>query len=378
MIVAYLAHLGLEKKAIAAQLNICLAEVSRALHRARKEGYLGKPAPPIRLRREDVDRICPKMTVKPLARKLEQRLRRHGVFSVRVIPHADGRPDETFRRVAIAGSDLLVQDLSEHSGHEHVVGFTWGLMLREVIDAVDMPRLDAREFVLVPVSGELSILPSDDRYDRAVRCSSNRLVEDLAKRLGLKSSQYWRFRGPATIPREFLPRPRDLAAVWEMIERDPTVHAILGPRRSGIPRQGVYMIDRIQTLFTGIGAFLDQSASAEFGILEFVEESIEELRGLGIVGEINAHLLVDDRYGAGGATRAEHLNKLAVGASPDDMRRVADRARASYYSNGLGVVVAATGREKARPVLAACRARAVNRLVIASDTADEMLEITRR
>jgi DNA-binding transcriptional regulator LsrR (DeoR family) len=373
-IVAYLSHLGLDRQAIAVETHMAKAGVSRALSRARQAGILGRPIPPIHLGQVVLDEICPKITDEVRVRKLESQLKQYGVNGIRVIPDARGRPDETFRRVAVACSDFLVQDLTDQSGSEHVIGFTWGRMLRDVIDAAELPAVEPGSLTLVPVSGELSILPSDSRYDRAARCSSNRLVEDLAKRLGLSSRQYWRFLGPATISHGFLDRPRELEVVWKMVERDPTVNAILGPRKGPRPRGGVYMIDRIETLFTGIGAFLHHSASTEFGTFDIPEEVMDELRASGIVGDLNGYLLADSGCDEAQA-RAEQLNQVAVGASPDDLKGIAERARDSYYKAGLGVVLAASGKQKARPVLATCRARAVNWLVLASDTAGEMLSV---
>ncbi len=371
-VVAYLSHLGYTQQAIADHLNVAVITVTRSLDLARKLGYLGPARPELRLRGRDLDAICPTVTDPDLTRMVQKRLRPLGVARVRVIP-ASERPEENARRVEVACAVLLRLAISQFEGKPHVLGLTWGMMLRGMIDAAHLPSIDPDSLTLVPISGEISMLPTDPRLPRARRSASNQLVRELSHRLGLAKTRTYFLRAPAAIPRAFQERPEALAVAWEMIEQDPTVQTILGCRHSTLPGAAKPLLARIGTVFTGIGALAPYSASTELGAFDLHDGELDQLRADGIVGDLNGHLLRAGGAGINTQSPAGRINQLAVGAAPDDLRRIAERRRKLPHHPGYGVVLGAAGAPKAPAVLAACAARAVNQLVISADTAAAIL-----
>jgi DNA-binding transcriptional regulator LsrR (DeoR family) len=144
------------------------------------------------------------------------------------------------------------------------------------------------------------------------------------------------------------------------IALDLTYQAIYGPKG---------LINDVCTVFSACSGLEKFAACVEFRA--FDSRKIEILRERGIVGDWNGHLLPNASDEA--KELAEEQNQLALGASPADMVRVAARARRDGF-HGLGVVLVVSGVRRAEVVLAACEMRAVNELVIASDTARAMLE----
>jgi len=94
-------------------------------------------------------------------------------------------------------------------------------------------------------------------------------------------------------------------------------------------------------------------------------------------GRINGHLL--PRRGVNGAAVMEcaRSNGLAPGASPADLARVADRARPHYLA-GRGVILVTSGTAAVDGVLALVAVRAVNELIVDSETARAILRALKR
>jgi DNA-binding transcriptional regulator LsrR (DeoR family) len=371
---AILTCLGCSRDEIAEQLHVSLASVFRSLRLARELGMIGPPIPVLKLPVEEFDETCPYIVDPDASRALTKRLANLGVERVRVVP-ASPDPRINTRRVAKACSLLLRLAITRFAERRHAIGLTWGLMLREMIDSTHLPLTSMPALTLVPVTGELSFLPTDPRHERATWCSSNRLVRDLALRLGIPKNRMFLLQAPATITRAFESRPQALSNAWEMIERDATTNAILGRRHSRLPRKGTPMIEKIGTLFTGIGALEEHSTSTEFGMFSFRNGELEELRAAGIVGDLNGYLLGSTGLPGDLGSLAGRLNQLAVGASPTDLRRIAERRRRMPTYPGFGVILGAAGRQKARAVIAACSTRAINQIVVTSDAARAMLEM---
>ena len=70
-------------------------------------------------------------------------------------------------------------------------------------------------------------------------------------------------------------------------------------------------------------------------------------------------------------------NGLAPGASPADLARVADRARPHYLA-GRGVILVTSGTAAVDGVLALVAVRAVNELIVDSETARAILRALKR
>ncbi|MGD8395838.1 MAG: sugar-binding domain-containing protein, partial [Candidatus Eiseniibacteriota bacterium] len=343
--VAVLLCEGYSHQEIADILNVAPATVGRDRKKAVNDGVLGPTRPTLIMSHEKREKILLSIDDPDPARRLERRLKSCEIGHIRVVRTGrDAR--ETARRVSVAAAGSLEKAVSLVSREIHRIGLTWGMHLRTLIDSAHLPEGQSANIRLVPLSGEISFVSDDARFERARRYASNRLVHDLAWRLGLPVTHAHWLNAPAMIARSFLGRPRDLAIAWELIENDPTVRAILGIRNSRLQhRRGA--VARVGTLLTGIGALGVDSISSDFGIFEFSAEELEALRAEGIVGDINGHLIHASGEEVPRQSMAGQHNQLAVGASPLEMRRIADRRRHRSHYPGLGVVLVAAGAHKA-------------------------------
>lgn len=370
--IAVLARMGLKQEEIAAHENTSVSTVARALCRAREEGVLGDSLPLLHLAPPELDRIAATITDPRLTRCLEERLEPEGVARVRVIPAARGRPAESARRVAAFAADLLAAELALAAQNPHVVGFTNGPLLRRIVDLCALPAIDPVLLTLVALGGARLLAPNAPGSLEALHSSANRLVADLALRLGVAERHVWRFGPPPRLPRALLRDEPGLAALRADLEADSTVRGILGSR-SRPPEKPLPMIDRVDTVFTSVRALGSDADAGEPSLLELPAREAAELAAAGVAGEWNGHLLAAHDADAGGRRVVATENRLSTGASPADLRRVAERARPQYL-RGRGVVVAASGPRAARALRALIAAGAVNEIVVASDTAVAMLD----
>jgi len=367
--IAVLARMGLKQEEIATQENTSVSTVARALSRAREEGILGESLPLLHLALPELDRIAATITDPRLTRRLADRLESEGVARVRVIPAARGRPLESARRVAAFTADLLTADLSLAAQNPHVLGVTGGMMPRHIVDLCALPAIDPELLTLVALGGERLLAPDIAGARAAAQASANRLIADLALRLGVPDRHVWRFGPPPRLPRALLADEPGLAALRADLEADSTVRGILGPQLRG-PDRPLPMIDRVDTVFTSVQA-LAAADGREAGApswLDLPARAAAELAAAGVAGVWNGHLLAPRDADPGCRRLVAAENRLATGASPVDLRRVADRARPQFL-RGRGVVVAAAGPRVAGALRALIAHGAVNELVIASDTA---------
>jgi DNA-binding transcriptional regulator LsrR (DeoR family) len=366
--IAVLARLGMKQEEIAAHENTSLSTVARHLRSARQSGIL-EDVPLLRLPLAELDRVCATITDPRLTRLLESRLAPEGVARVRVIPATHGRPVESARRVAVIAADLLAADLGLAAQNHHVLAFTGGWMSRLIVDLADLPALDPALLTVVALGGERLLAPTAAGHAPEMRSSANRLVADIALRLGVPEHQVWRFGVPPVLPRPLLRDERSLAVLRREIDADPTVRGILGSRGRARP---LPLIERIDTVFTTVRVLGPDPEGGEASILDLSPTEIEELTASGVPGEWNGHLLVARDADAATRRVVAEENRLATGASPADLKRVAERARPPVH-RGRGVIVVASGPRVAAAVLALITAGAVNELVIGSDTAVAML-----
>jgi hypothetical protein len=220
---------------------------------------------------------------------------------------------------------------------------------------------------LVALSGDPSILPGEEGYERAIRASANRTVIALGERLGLPGDRIWRFSLPVEWPPALMREAEQLALVGAIAEQERVVSAILGPRN------GVGDGVRAKGLAVNGG----RSPLIELMATVFAEVQPRVEGGVGdpdwVAGRTNGHLLPTRASAAAGERQCALRNRLAPGASPGDLRRVAERAR-PHYIHGRGVVLLGLGPGSVDGILALTAAQAVNELVVSSDCAQALLE----
>jgi len=370
--IAVLARMGLKQEEIAAHENTSVSTVARHLSRAREEGILGESLPLLHLPLPELDRVAATITDPRLTRCLQERLEPEGVARVRVIPAALGRAPESARRVAAFAGDLLAGDLGLAAQNSHVVGFTGGTMPRRIVDSCFPPAVDPELLTLVALGGEHLLAPNIPGSLHVLQSSANRLVADLALRLGVPERHVWRFGAPPRLPRALIRDERSLAAFRADLDADSTVRGILGARSRPLEK-ALPMIDRVDTVFTSVRALGRDGDPGEPAFLDLSAREVEDLVAAGVAGEWNGRLLAGSDADAECRRRVVAENRLATGASPADLKRVAERARPQYL-RGRGVVVAASGPHVARALRALIAAGAVNEVVMASDTAVALLE----
>jgi hypothetical protein len=234
--------------------------------------------------------------------------------------------------------------------------------LRCALDHAELPTGGASGATLVALSGDPAVLPTESHYTSAMRSSANGVVSKAASRLELPSAAVWRF----PLPDEWTPVPMpDAPSNLRGLARSvPTVSAILGTSTDGWgdPSGPEPLIDRMGTIFAELQSPAESNGSA---LPEWA------------AGRINGHLL--PHRGAGGAAVMDRArsNGLAPGASPLDLARVADRARPHYLA-GRGVILVTSGPAAVDGVLALVAERAVNELIVDSETARAILRALKR
>ena len=360
---------GFTQDEIAREMLVSVQTVRRLVKEARDKGILLPPHSPLD-HGQIGDQVWDHLCDPDLIREVGRRLQPLGVDRVRLAPAAEADDEQTRLRVMRAAALVVGKVLQgvihaarrapTHGGA--VVGFTGGTLLRRALDHAELPIGSATSATLVALSGDPAVLPTESHYASAMQSSANGVVNKAASRLELPSAAVWRF----PLPDEWSPAPMpDGPSNFRGLARAvPTVCAILGASMDGRgePSGPEPLIERMGTIF----AELQPSA---------------QLNGSGLpewaAGRINGHLL--PRRGAGEAPllECERRNGLAPGASPADLARVASRARPHYHAGG-GVILVVSGPGAADGVLALVTARAVNELIIDSDTAQAILRALKR
>jgi DNA-binding transcriptional regulator LsrR (DeoR family) len=374
---AYLSYLGMIQDAIAKELSVSTPTVRRLHDQGRESGILVPRTPWFRMDKKN-SRGWGRLGCPHLSHPVQLRLAAHGVERVQVFPADEDDPGETRARLARAAALLLYQVLEEaievaaRERRRVPIGFTAGPVWQRAIEAIEPPPAVLDDLVLVALSGDPSILPGEDGHDRAIQSSANRTVAALGDRLELASVQTLRFSLPDRWPVALLQQGAPLALLRVIAAQDPVVSAILGSRNGhegdAAPSPG--------RSANGAGEPLLERMTAVCAELVPPADGTDrgEIDPDWVAGRVNGHLLPTRASGQAGRRACELQNQLAPGASPHDLCRVADRVR-PHYIDGRGVVLLASGKRSVEGILVLTAARAVNELVMASDTAQALLQV---
>jgi DNA-binding transcriptional regulator LsrR (DeoR family) len=356
-------------KNIAELLGKSPATITRRLDEVRQAGWLRDHPefmPPTDVWKE----LQSRMTCSDVEVVLQEHFGRDLLQRITILP-TPVRPDaaevreprpENVERVGLYAARRLSEALVDG---QHVVGINWGWSVRQCVMNLHPSRANP-DLRFIPLVGNLSLDENDPHFEEAIECSSNRLAQAAASAFGATRSP--RLSTPAYIPRRFHADPAGLRAIRDFIEGDVSYKRIFGaPDEPGL-------MNHVDTLVTGLTS-LDVQTLPTYRPGLITPEDLPVLERAGVVGDLALHMIVaeDDSAAQAQSTAedrglVESINDLIVGASPKDFIRVAERARRGE-SQGLGVVVLASGPWKARILTTAIRLRAVNELITDLETA---------
>jgi DNA-binding transcriptional regulator LsrR (DeoR family) len=347
-------------KSVAVLLDRSPATVTRRLEEARRRGWVHDHpefTPPQDVWRE----LQCHMTCGEAERALVQALGAELLPRVTVLP-STVRPEtearatrpELVERIGLHAAAKLAEALSVGP---HVVGLNWGWSVRQCVLNLRPPKPNP-EVRFVPLVGSLSLDENDPHFEEAIECSSNRLAQAAAA--AFQGPRPSRLSTPAYIPRKFSADTAGLSAIRRFITEDVSYQRVFG--------EGGWM-EAADTVVTGLSS-IDVQSLPDYRPDLITAHDVPALQRAGVVGDLALHLMTDPARAAEcseeDAGLVQEINSLLVGAGPDDLRRIAQRAR---QSGAPGVIVLATGPWKADILLAAIRHGAVNELVTDLETA---------
>lgn len=297
---------GLKQSEIAAKLNLSTSKVNRLIAQGRKMGMV---------------KIDIESRFQHLVDFENEMIATTSLSGAVITPTVSGNPDTTLQQVGCAAANLLLETVRDGD----VIAITGGKAVSAVVDnlTVDAPM----DVTVVPLTGGVQ-----GKYFTDV----NHLATQLAARLGGKAMLV------------HAPLFAETSAQRDML------------RQVGSVREVFDMAGKADVALVGIGS-IEPAGSSYYDLNPVPEADRKMLVGMGVVGELLAHLIRDN-----GEVANYALNNRLVALDP---------GRLSQCGQVIGV---AAGEEKARPIRAVLNGNYLDALVLDEETASLVLNITER
>lgn len=286
-----------------------------------------------------------------------------GVFlEIAVVSSGDERDSvrEHVRRFAVSAAPILSNWLL----HAKQVGIAWGFTLSAVLGAMKElgQRAGRRRVDVIPICGEpLGFDAGDD--------SSSRLAAALADMLNSEGKHAKSLAGiPAIIPQDF--SQTEIAAIKRLLKKAPGyVEIFEHSEKAGNKHKP--LVEQIDTLITSVGSW--RMASLELKKVGDLDPAqIDQL-----LGDIGGVLLPKNPDGEAAVAK---IRELWTGLKMEHIESLALRAKQSAEKfSGVhispGVIVLASGANKAQIIFEAVKRGIVNRIICNWQTSDELCRL---
>lgn len=278
----------LSQEEIGKKLNISRTTVSRALTRAKAEGYV------------KIVINYPSESPIDLEKAIEKK---YGMKEVIVAMTKDEYLSDYL--VPSLACEYLLRILRNNM----TVGVTWGRTMRRVVDNFNAEnyskKVSAKGIITVPFLGSTTISSTKDEEFR--QTYSNIIATKLAE---LVKGMSFHMPAPTLVSN---------CHVKEIIENEPEVKGVLDRAK------------KCDIALLGIGALSKQSS---FAAVEFTaEEKIEYYKKMGGVGEIVCRI-----YDTNGNTLKTELNDKAIGISLADIKKIPTKVGIAYGLNKISAI----------------------------------------
>lgn len=278
----------LSQEEIGKKLNISRTTVSRALTRAKSEGYV------------KIVINYPSESPIELEKAIEKK---YGMKEVIVAMTKDEYLSDYL--VPSLACEYLLRVLRNNM----TIGVTWGRTMRRVVDNFNAEnyskKISAKGIVTVPFLGSTTISNVKDEEFR--QTYSNIIATKLAE---LVKGMSFHMPAPTLVSNSH---------VKEIIENEPEVKRVLDKAK------------KCDIALLGIGALSKQSS---FAAVEFTaEEKIEYYKKMGGVGEIVCRI-----YDGNGNTLKTELNDKAIGISLEDIKKIPTKVGIAYGLNKISAI----------------------------------------
>lgn len=238
-----------------------------------------------------------------------------------ITPTASGNPDTTLHQVGRAAANLLIETVRDGD----VIAITGGKAISALVDNLSVEK--PLDVTVVPLTGGVQ-----GKYFTDV----NHLATQLAERVGGKAMLV------------HAPLFAESSAQRDML------------RQVGSVREVFDMARNANIALIGIGS-IEPAGSSYFDLHPVPEADRKMLIGMGVVGEMLAHLIRDN-----GEVANYALNNRLVALDPATLK------------NCGHVIGVAAGAEKARPINAVLNGNYLNSLVLDEETAVLVMNISER
>ncbi|WP_417597129.1 sugar-binding transcriptional regulator [Pararhodobacter oceanensis] len=288
---------GLKQSEIATRLNLSTSKVNRLIAQGRKLGMI----------KIDIESRFQRLT--DYEAKLVETTSLTGAM---VTPTVSDNPDTTLQQVGRAAANLLLETLRDGD----VIAITGGKTVSAIVD--NLTTEQGFDVTVVPLTGGVQ-----GKYFTDV----NHLATQLASRLGGKAMLV------------HAPLFAESATQRDMLCQVGSVREVFDLAR------------KADIALVGIGS-TEPAGSSYYDLNPVPEADRKMLIGMGVVGELLAHLIRDD-----GAVANYALNTRLVAVAPRELAACGQ------------VIGIASGIEKAQPIRAVLNGNYLNALVVDEETA---------
>ncbi len=292
---------GLKQSEIAAKLNLSTSKVNRLIAQGRKMGMV---------------KIDIKSRFQRLADHEAKFVETTSLTSAVVTPTISSNPDTTLQQVGRAAANLLLETIRDGD----VIAITGGKAVSAIVD--NLTTEQTFDVTVVPLTGGVQ-----GKYFTDV----NHLATRMADRLGGKAMLV------------HAPLFAESHAQRNMLLQVGSVRAVFDLAR------------KADVALVGIGS-IEPAGSSYYDLNPVPDADRRMLIGMGVVGELLAHLIRDD-----GAVANYALNTRLVAIDPSELTACGQ------------VIGVATGEEKAQPIRATLNGNYLNALVLDEETALSVL-----
>lgn len=275
------------------------------------------------------------------------------------------------------------------------IGLSYGRTLRKMIDVLEhfgpavrgelTKKSEDGKLEIITVFGSLSFRFSDKRHGEWLEHSASHLTNRLARILGTDMCHRRFLETPVYVPPAFLDlftgketgkgRPggvskglseeKALQIAKAFIEALPTYQDTFVGSESAI--------ERLDTVITSVGDLETGCVSPAGGLeIPFLRKEEGEAFRKEAVGDITGCYVTRDGHTGEPGTTIAKVNGRIFGPTIEDLERIAARAASNETP---GVIVAASGRKKARVIsaLLSRQKKVISELVISGDLAEELV-----
>jgi len=325
--------------------------------------------------------------------KIQKRAGEDILRSVMVVPSKEKDKAANRMRVGKLAALSLIQKIkSIPKGKDLKIGVSWGRTLRALANSLSELKSTEGAFSVgsgkdeklefLPLVGAFWIADEEENYPRY---SSERIAVDLSECFNERQIIATReIAAPAYIHEDFQIEKKEIQAIRRFLSYNPPLKRIYGNEIKNVadndPDALVNKLDGIITSACGfpedkspLSKNIDHSPTTML-FTQHVKQSMEELLIDGTaVGDICGYILT--KSGESSNELVDRINDLFLGPKTQNLLKCADGARGRDKENNIGVVVVASGTEKAEVVHTIIRRGYANEIIIDSELADKLMEL---